>query len=426
MKRIAMYVVISLMAVSVVFSNGGGESDAGTPVKISVTHPWFGGDAHAPFFDWALEDFQVQNPGIELEVIEIPQQEIRQKTRADFMAGVAADVVLWYGGAEAYDFVKEGLFLDISYIIQPMESGFINGSLENVSFEGKTYGLPLCQNFFALYLNTDIYEEYGFAPPQTYDELLTQVKEFKDGGLIPIMVPGNNHGLIQHFYSFVANMTTSRSDFDTAARNADGMSYSDAGFRKAAEIILELNEAGAFDPNVDGIPMASVEEMFARGEGAMYFAGIWRVGALPREVRDNMQPILFPVVEGYSDSPNIATSQTEMAWFVNQDVAKDSEKVAAIEAFLDYFAKPEISQAHAELTDTIVPIQTGVDLSAASRAVLGSAELVSISELRPFMRYYQSPAQGSATSEMTWNLINGRGTIDENIRILENVPPNTN
>ncbi len=121
------------------------------------------------------------------------------------------------------------------------------------------------RGFFALYLNTDIYEEYGFAPPQTYDELLTQVKEFKDGGLIPIMVPGNNHGLIQHFYSFVANMTTSRSDFDTAARNADGMSYSDAGFRKAAEIILELNEAGAFDPNVDGIPMASVEEMFARG-----------------------------------------------------------------------------------------------------------------------------------------------------------------
>ncbi len=39
MKRIAMYVVISLMAVSVVFSNGGGESDAGTPVKTPVDAP---------------------------------------------------------------------------------------------------------------------------------------------------------------------------------------------------------------------------------------------------------------------------------------------------------------------------------------------------------------------------------------------------
>lgn len=427
MKKIINVILLSLIAVSLCYS--GGQSEGETKdgaVTLSVSHCWFGGDAHAPFVDWALKDFQNKNPNIKLEVNQIPQQEIRQKTRADFMAGVAADIVLWYGGAEAYDFVKEGLFSDLSYLIKPMEDDFINGSLDNVSFNGKTYGLPLCQNFFAFYLNKDIYEEYEFDYPETYNDLLTQVKAFKADGLIPIMVPGKNHGLIQHFYSFVANMTTDKNDFYSAAHQVDGVSYNDKEFEKAAEIIAELQENGAFDPNIDGIPMASVEEMFSRGEGAMYFAGIWRVGALPRETREKMQPILFPVVEGFSNSANIATSQTEMAWFVNQELNEDDRKKAAAEKFIEYFADPKVSQKHAELTDTIVPIQKGVDLSSASLAVLGSQELVASSELRPFMRYFQSPAQGSATSEMTWNLINGRGTVEKNISILANIPPNKN
>ncbi len=426
MKKIIAVFIVTILTAAICFA-GGQQEKASKPevVTLSVSHPWFGGDAHAPFMDWALQDFQEKYPNIKLDINQIPQQEIRQKTRADFMAGVASDIILWYGGAEAYDFVAEDLLYDLSYLLQPMNDGFINGSLENVTFGGETYGLPLCQNFFAFYLNTDIYEAYGFDYPKTYDQLLEQVKAFKKDGLIPIMVPGKNHGLIQHFYSFVANMTTSKDDFNDAAHK-DGIDYLDDGFVKAAEIIKELHDNGAFDPNIDGIPMASVEEMFARGEGAMYFAGIWRVGALPREIRDKMQPILFPIVDGYSDDSMIATSQTEMAWFANASIAKDDTKKAAVESFMEYFADPAISQMHAELTDTIVPIQKGVNLEAASLAVLGSQELVGASELRPFMRYFQTPAQGSATSEMTWNLINGRGSVMENIAKLNEIPSNTN
>lgn len=393
-------------------------------VTLSITHPWFGGDAHAPFMEWALKDFQDKNPNIVLDINEVPQAQIRQKVRADFMGQVATDIVLWYGGAEAYEYVKEDLLLDITPYLKPKEDEFINGALDNISFNEKIYGLPLCQNFFALYLNTDIYEEYGFDYPETYDQLLEQVVKFKEDGLIPIMLPGKNHGLIQHFFSFIANMTTEAGEFGQASYGEEGHSYSDSGFVKAAEIVAELHENGAFDPNIDGIPMTSVEDMFNQGKGAMYFAGIWRVGSLPQESRDRMHPILFPAVDGYTKVSNVATSQTEMAWVVNASVEEDTAKLQALETFLDYFASKEISQKHVELTDTVVPIQKGVDLSSASHAVIQSAELVGDAELRPFLRYYQSPAQGGATNEMTWNLINGRQSVEENIEILTKIPVN--
>lgn len=390
--------------------------------KISITYNWHGADAHAAWTEAEFPAFE-KATGIKLDLNPVPSNQIRQKVRADLMGGVATDIILWYGGAEAHDFVKPGWLLDITALLDPIREKFLPGTLANTTFDGKNYALPLCQNFFALYLNKDIYAKYGFEPPTTYEELAEQVVKFKADGLIPIMVPGKNHPLIQHFYSFVANQTTKEGEFDKASYG-DGTYKDYPGFLKAAELIANLQTKGAFDPNIDGIPMASVEDMFAQGQGAMYFAGIWRVGSLPREVREKMLPILFPVVEGFTEYPNIATSQMEMGWVVNAEVAKDKKKMEAVKTFINYFAKETTYQNHAELTDTIIPVISGVDLSAASFAVKESAKLVAGAKLRPFLRYYQSPAQAKATNEATWDLVNGRITPNAAIDKMSSIKAN--
>jgi len=393
-------------------------------VTLSVSHPWHGADAHAPFIEWAFADFQEKYPNIKIDNNEIPGESFRDKVRSDFMGDVATDIVLWYGGAEAYDFVREDMFLDLTEVIKPMEDQFMFQTLVNVSFDGKTYGLPTSQNFFAFYLNKDIYAKYGFEYPKTYEELKEQVKQFKEDGLIPIMLPGANFGVVQHFYSYIANQVTDAGDFEAASYAEEGKSYDDPGFVKAAEIIAELYTLGAFDPEVDATPMPSVEALFAEEEGAMYWAGIWRVGSLPDEVREKMQPILFPEVEGFAENANVATVQTEMAWFVNKSIEEDPDKLEAVKIFLKYFGSNEVAKKHLDLTDTIIPVNKDLDLSNASNAVRESVKLVENAELRPFLRYYQSPAQGSATNEMTWNLVNGRGTVEDNLKLLLDISPN--
>ena len=395
------------------------------PVKLSVTHNWFGSDAHSAWTKWAFEDFQKKYPNITLDINEVPSDKYRQKVRADFMANSATDTVLWYSGAECYDYVKQNLLMDITPVLGSAKDDFMAGMLQNMTFDSKLYGLPLSQNFFALYLNKDIYSKYNFQYPKTYEELLEQVKKFKADGLVPIMMPGQNHPAIAaHFLSFISNQTTKPGDFEKASYAEDGKSYKDGGFMKAAEIAAELQKAGAFDPNIDGIPMASVEDMFSKGKGAMYFIGIWRIGALPKEMRDKMHPILMPAVKGFTESPNIATAQTEMGWIVNAQSGKDKAKANAVATWVKYFASKEVSQAHAELTDTIIPLQNNVDLAKASYAVKQSVELVKNGESRPFLRYYQSPAQGGAHNEVGWGLINGRITPAEAMDKLVKVPAN--
>lgn len=419
MKKIVWIIMATAMVFTFCFGVGAKE------VTLTVTHGWYGGDAHAPFTKWAFTDFQEKYPDIKLKINEIPAQNVRDKVRTNFAGGVANDIVLYYGGAESYPFVQNDLLLDITDVVEPLKESFLEGILKDVTYNGKIYGLPSCQNFFALYVNRDIYKQYGFDYPKTYQELLDQVIKFKENGLIPIMLPGQGSPAIQHFYSFIANQTTQKGEFEKASYGLDGHTYTDEGFVKAAEIIVELQENGAFDPNVDGIPMASAEQMFAAGQGAMYFAGIWRVGSLPEDIRSKMHPILFPEVVGYTENPNIATGQTEMAWLVNSRVKKDKDKYEAAIKFIKYMAEKEVSEKHVNLTDTVIPVVKNVDTSGASYAVKKSIELARNAEFRPFLRYYQTPAQGNATKELGWDLITGRGTVESCLNKLENIPKNT-
>jgi raffinose/stachyose/melibiose transport system substrate-binding protein len=421
MKRIVSVMLVLVLVLIFVYSPG---MAARKKVVLSVTHNWYGADAHAPWTKWALGEFQKRNPNITLDINEVPSANYRAKIRADLMGNVATDIILWYGGAEAYDYVKPGLLMNLTSVLAPLKGNFISGSLGDLSFNGKIYGVPACENFFAFYLNMDIYKKFGFAIPKSYKELLTQVTKFKEAGLIPIMLPGQNHpGIAQHFFSFIANATTKKDDFEKASYG-EGKSYKDPGFVKAAKIIAELQKKGAFDPNVDGISMASVEDMFDLDKGAMYFTGIWRVGSIKQSLRNKMKPILFPPVKGFTQNPNIATSQMEMGWIANAASAKNTAKKNAIIKFMKFFASKVVNQKFVDLTDTVVPVHKDVNLSKASLAVRESARIVEKAELRPFLRYFQSPAQGVTTNEIAWNLINGRGTVTSNLNSLMKVPLN--
>lgn len=421
MKRLLLTVQGLLLVAALIF--GGGQSEPTTPVSLSITYNWFGADAHSPWVKWAFEDFSKRYPMIKLDLNEVPSDKYRAKVRSDFMGKAATDILLWYGGAETVDFAKQNLLLDVGSYLGSQDS-FVPGVLEDMSYNGKYYGLPLCENFFALYINSDIYTRHKLEAPNTYEDLLAQVKLLKSAGIIPIMMPGQNHPAIAaHFFSYVANQTTKRGEFEKASFGSGG-SYASPGFMKAAEIISELQKAGAFDANIDGIPMASVEDMFAKGQGGMYFIGVWRIGSLPKELRNKMTPIRFPSVQGFTEDPKIVTAQTEMGWIFNASIKSDKAKLEAARTFISYFSEAPVYQKHVELTDTVIPVLKGVGVSSASSAIKSSVELVSSGVPRPFLFYFQSPAQQRTNNEVVWNLINGRESPQSAIDKLSKIPPN--
>ena len=53
-----------------------------------------------------------------------------------------------------------------------LEETFVTSGLDIFSYEGQRLGIPFWGSSSGLFYRTDLLEEYGFGPPQTYDELV--------------------------------------------------------------------------------------------------------------------------------------------------------------------------------------------------------------------------------------------------------------
>ena len=65
---------------------------------------------------------------------------------------------------------------------------------------------------------------------------------------------------------------------DQASKVTDGsLKYDDESFLRVFEKMLELVDAGAFDPNMIGIDYAQEVANFANGNSGMQFNGAWAI-----------------------------------------------------------------------------------------------------------------------------------------------------
>ena len=428
-KKTILFVALGLLSAAVCFSGGQQGGEVGAPVTLSVTHNWWGGDAHAPWTDWVFnEDFPAKYPNIKLEVNQLTSAVFRQKIRANFLAEAPTDINIFPGGAETEQFVAAGYLADTTEIMKAYKDEYIQDpALVGFTIGGKLYGQPLCINFFSFNVNRDIWNKYGFKIPEVaykIDEFNAMLKKLKAGGLIPITLPGKGHNVGGIFSSYIFNQTTKNYAIEKAAYGIDNVKFTDPGFIKGAEIIRQWHDMGFYDPNIEGTDMAQSEVLFMEGNSAVNFNAIWRMGAFPKEIRDKMEPIRMPEVPGFTEDPSIVTSQVECGWIYSKSSMENRKKVGAMKTFIDYMASLEVQQKLIDLTDNAIPALKGVSLQNASYGVKRMAQMQKESVARPFNFYYVSPDQQQKSIETSWNLILGRKTPTENMQILEAVPKN--
>lgn len=70
--------------------------------------------------------------------------------------------------------------------------GFISGSLDGFSKDGKLYGLARNTDVMGFYYNKALFKENGWEVPTTYTELLALSSKISDAGLIPCSMDGSD------------------------------------------------------------------------------------------------------------------------------------------------------------------------------------------------------------------------------------------
>ncbi len=313
-RIVSLFVVLAMFFGLAACGKGdtGGENTASdTNIKeekteVSLWHLWTSdSDAKKAIIEAAINTYQEENPNITLEVDAAENESYKTKIKTAIAANEAPDVFFVWGAGFAKPFVDAGKVLPIDeYLKDGTKDKLLPGTLANFTYDGKVYGLPTCMWIAALYCNEELFNRHNIKIPDTFDELLTAVKAFRENGIAPITV-GEKDRWPGMFYQNILAVRTAGVELSNKALNKEA-SFDDPKFIESAAKLKELVDADAFEEGILGLSTDEAQANFTQGKVAMYYMGNWAASAMEEEsskIKGKVTVRNFPIVEGAQGDP---------------------------------------------------------------------------------------------------------------------------
>lgn len=173
MKKPLVLVLAALLLIAPAFAGGSSESSSSGEGEKTVIH----------FYDWAptdmsiIEDFNRENPDIEVQFHSIPDNGGDKLVQLDILAMGGGDIDVMPGSdGEQMVRMKNGIYAPIDEFIErdgiDMEANF-GDILSYATYDGVTYGYPFRSTVEGIWYNKDMFDAAGIPYPDgswTWDE----------------------------------------------------------------------------------------------------------------------------------------------------------------------------------------------------------------------------------------------------------------
>lgn len=380
-KRLTGVLLTAVMVTTLAAGCGSGEGSGGDEEKVTLTVLAGQSTTDAGIEDMIDEALAEKYPNIELEWecvdwgndFQPKMQQYMQSGLPDIIIGKAQDVATY---------APQGVLGEI-------DSGYLDRGLdaarENVTIDGKTYGLVYNAMYQGVYYNKTMFEENGWEVPETLDDLQKIIDDCNEKGIIPFgshMVDTWSIGNVtmQFAMNDVFNNNPSWGDDFRAGK----VSFSDSEEMQTAYEYNKLIYDNTF-PETFSTEQTDCDARMVQGEVAMKVSGSWSIQNF-LDIDENFEFGIFPFPNKTGDSklifePNITimtSADTEHQDEVNQvlDVLT-SDKELAVE-ILDYTKTASMLN---DVTPTFAnPSQEDIDKYAAEGRIvdvtLGNNQLV--------------------------------------------------
>lgn len=310
------------------------------------------------FWSWRVEDkwaydqiianYMAQNPGIEIEFQTFEAATYSTVLTTALIAGQAPDIihVRAYGAFEA--FAAPGYLLPLDDKV-PALAGFPSLALDGqrLRSDGRVYAVPFASQTLVVYYNTDIFEELGLTPPETWNEFLITARALQEAGYIPLAngtaTPWMNEIMMgvfapnfygaEFFGEIIAGATT----------------FEDPRFVGALEKLLELRPYLA--PQHQGVDYPTAQNLFVNEMAAMFAGGSWEIANFRRLNPDLNFGVMAP--------PAAEVGQPQLvSWFLDGGYAVNANTPHQEEAvkFVNFLASQEFGQQLTDLLAILSPI----------------------------------------------------------------------
>lgn len=310
--------------------------------KVTVT-VWFNaGSTPSCTAPLIMEGFNASSETAMVEIVEQP--EAWNVARTAVAGGGGPDIVISPGPSFVYEMAAAGLVLPLNDYAEALgwNDVFVPWALSLGEVDGTLYSLPHELETLILYYNKTLFEQNGWEPPQTIDELMTLAETISAAGIVPFS-HGNadwrpaNEWFVGEFINHVAGP---QAVYEALTGQRP---WTDDVFVQAIDTLNTMQQNGWFSGGLELYFTTDEPTRMAAlgaGEAAMNIEGTWRfsnIGTYFGEAAGNANDWDWvPVPSSTGDAIfDIGIGST---WSINAASPNPDEAAN----FLTYFFNPEV------------------------------------------------------------------------------------
>jgi len=335
--------VLSLLLVAAMLLAACAPAAAAEPTKapeavtINIWHGYI--ETEEATFGKAVDAFMAANPGIKIELLAVPFDQLQNKFQTEAAAGSGPTMIMGPQDRMA-GYAAAGLLAAIDEAA-PFLKNLVPASVEGGKVAGTLVGVPVNNKVVALVYNKKLVS----AEPKDFDELLAMAKT---GGMAITA---------DWFHNYMWGPAFGAKFFDANNKVTVDSPEGAAAYEFFAGVCK--SEGVTCDGN-DG----DMDTLFRQGKAAFRIQGPWASGDFIKDLgAENVGVMAVPAIPGKA-APR-PWNQSEMA---SINVNAKPEHVAAALKFLEYFTSADVQKEFLNAANWI-PANASVDVS--SNPVVG-------------------------------------------------------
>lgn len=353
---------VSAIALTASLAACGGDETAQSEEK-ELTISWYytsgGGDA----WERAIKLYKEQNPDITVNEVHTSFPQMQKNAQLMLQTDDAPDVAMYNQGTSSVgNLASQGILADLTeYAEQYGWTESLPNSIQTIakykadeggimSEDGGWYGVPIQGEFTLAYYNKDMFDQYGIAIPETFEELEAAMQSFVDQGVTPVAFEGNETAA-QHLWYELALSKADRQWVNDYQSYEHDLDWNSEPFTYAAEKFAEWVDKGYIPNNSGGLVAEDMITQFCAGEYPIMFSGSWWFGRVQQDGAFTTVLRAFPGNENLSTGaagklwvvPETSKHKDLAADFLNFLLSEDVQNMLATEAGLPFNATEDAS-----------------------------------------------------------------------------------
>lgn len=298
-----------------------------------------------------------KDSGIDVEISTLPFENMRTVLQTQLRSGDGPDVFNWgsgpgFGGALA----EAGMVHDLTSAYEENDWEVYDFAKEQVTVDGKLYGVPGEMETIGLFYNKDVFDRLGIEAPQSLDALHRACEKINHTGMTPMTVADKDAWEGGHYLSMALSSEIGPDGMESLLEGDSSWDSPDVA--NALQVWKDLQDKGYTTASPTSVDYDTSISQFYSGQAAMLPTGSWLAGEIDDSVDFEVGYVPFPA----SDGPGVFAAGLGSGPYISATTAK---KDAALE-FVDFLASPEHARWTVRNLHTIppVPVSTkGLDVS---------------------------------------------------------------